>query len=399
MATVISFDDSNEVDLSSAEVGARKIDTGRGSSNGIVSHQWATRRNDEKFLSMEALAAHVRANAAARETEIFDVEEVKLIASEKDLHSLQVEINERVLSPTHWVFGQACTQAKAPASYLRNLPAALAAINLQYGVATHRERMMAYIDRRGDQLVAITGPEYGRIQDVEVVEAIMRIVGEQPQWKVPGTLDWGTMVYNPYVDVTKDTTTLFAGDRDVNVFLCDDTHPIEIGKLANGEPDYVFRGFHAWNSEVGFTSAGVETYLLRGMCCNRNMWGIEDFSELRINHTKNAPLRWERDALPKLRDYSNASDRLIIEGVKKAKDAVVATNDDERREFLAKTAGLSKALSIKVIDTVEREEGHPARSIWDMVQGITAVARTLDNQDARLDLENVGGKLLKKATK
>jgi hypothetical protein len=39
---------------------------------------------------------------------------------------------------------------------------------------------------------------------------------------VPGVLDWSTGVYNPLVDVTKNTTTLYASDRDVFVFLVDE---------------------------------------------------------------------------------------------------------------------------------------------------------------------------------
>ncbi|PPJ44553.1 DUF932 domain-containing protein, partial [Rhizobium sp. KAs_5_22] len=71
------------------------------------------------------------------------------------------------------------------------------------------------------------------------------------RWKVPGALDWSTMHYNPYVDVSRDTTTLYAPDRDIFLFLVDDTHPIEAGRLPNGDPDLYFRGFYAWNSEVG----------------------------------------------------------------------------------------------------------------------------------------------------
>jgi hypothetical protein len=32
------------------------------------------------------------------------------------------------------------------------------------------------------------------------------------------------MTHNPFVDVTKDTTTLYASDRDVFLFLVDDTN-------------------------------------------------------------------------------------------------------------------------------------------------------------------------------
>src|SRR3546814_4893333 len=80
----------------------------------------------------------------------------------------------------------------------------------------------------------------------------MKIAGDgvgQTRWKVPGVLDWSNMHYNPYVDVSRDTTTLYASDRDVFLFLVDDTHPIEAGQLPNGEPALYFRGFYRWNSE------------------------------------------------------------------------------------------------------------------------------------------------------
>ena len=41
-----------------------------------------------------------------------------------------------------------------------------------------------------------------------------------------------------------------------------------------------------------------------------------------------------------------------------------------------------------------KEEGHPPASIFDFVQGITALARERPHQDARLDLEAKGARLL-----
>jgi len=89
---------------------------------------------------------------------------------------------------------------------------------------------------------------------------------------VPGVLDWATSTYNPHVDVTTETTTLYASDRDVFLFLVDDTHPIEAGKLADGSPDLFFRGFYAWNSEVGSKTLGIASFYLRAVCQNRNLW-------------------------------------------------------------------------------------------------------------------------------
>src|ERR1700688_2797641 len=113
-------------------------------------------------------------------------------------------------------------------------------------------------------------------------------------------LDWATMTHNPYVDVTKETTTLYASDRDVFLFLVDDTHPIEAGRLPNGDPDLYFRGFYCWNSEVGSKTLGIASFYLRAVCMNRNLWGVEDFQEISIRHSKFATQRFAHEAAPAL---------------------------------------------------------------------------------------------------
>jgi hypothetical protein len=62
-------------------------------------------------------------------------------------------------------------------------------------------------------------------------------------------------------------------------------------------------------------------------------------------------------------------------------------------DFLRKR-GFSKGDTSKIIEAVLAEEGHPPRSIFDFVQGITAVARGRAHQDARLELEGKAKKLL-----
>ena len=94
------------------------------------------------------------------------------------------------------------------------------------------------------------------------------------------------MTHNPFVDITKDTTTLYASDRDVFLFLVDDTHPIEAGRLPDGSPDLYFRGFYCWNSEVGSKTLGIASFYLRAVCMNRNLWGVENFEEITIRHSK-----------------------------------------------------------------------------------------------------------------
>ena len=103
---------------------------------------------------------------------------------------------------------------------------------------------------------------------------------------------------NPFVEVTKDTTTLYASDRDVFLFLVDDTHPIEAGRLRNGDPDLYFRGFYCWNSEVGSKTLGIASFFLRAVCMNRNIWGAEGFEEISIRHSKFAAHRFAHQAAP-----------------------------------------------------------------------------------------------------
>ncbi len=66
-------------------------------------------------------------------------------------------------------------------------------------------------------------------------------------------------------------------------------------------------------------------------------------------------------------------------------------------EFLRKR-GFSKPETARIIETVLREEGRPPESLFDFVQGITAVARDKEHQDARLELEQRAKRLLDRAT-
>ncbi len=324
-------------------------------------------------------------------------------ASRDDAERLTLSLPgaEAALAPTHWSFGQLASLVGAPASYLRQLPAPLAGVNLQYGLTSHRAEQVKTLEIEDGrvELRAATGPDYGRIYDHELVAAVQRIAGNgtgDTRWKVPGVLDWSTSVYNPLVDVTKDTTTLYASDRDVFLFLVDDLNPIEAGRLPDGSPDLFFRGFYCWNSEVGSKTLGIASFYLRAVCVNRNLWGVEDFQEIAIRHSKYAASRFAHEAAPALTRFANSSPSPFIAGVKAARQQIVARSDEDRDEFLRKR-GFSKTETAKIIETVLAEEGHEAESVYDFVQGITACVRAKPHQDARLDIEMRAKKLLDRA--
>jgi len=380
-----------------------KVDVSRGQRVGRVSSEWFSRPDDERYLSLSELYGAVRSRADSASARTVESRLVRVEASRDDAARMTLIVPGRdaPVAPTHWSFGQLCSLVGAPAGYLRDLPAPLAAINLQHGLLSHRGELVKTLEAEDGrvELRAVTGPDYGRIWDHELVAAVMKIAGDgigDTRWKVPGILDWGTMRHNPFVDVTKDTTTLYASDRDVFLFLVDDTHPIEAGRLPNGDPDLYFRGFYCWNSEVGSKTLGIASFYLRAVCMNRNLWGVEDFQEISIRHSKFATQRFAHEAAPALASFANSSPAPFIAGVKAARERIVARKDEDREDFLRKR-GFSKSDTVKIIGSVLNEEGHPPASVFDFVQGITAIARTKPHQDARLELEGKAKLLLERA--
>ncbi|NEI38846.1 DUF932 domain-containing protein [Rhizobium leguminosarum] len=382
---------------------AFKVDISRGERIGRVSSEWFSRPDDERFLSLSDLYDTVRSRADRAHARTIESAAIRVEATRDNAERLELVVpgERQPIAPTHWSYGQLCSLVGAPATYMRQLPAPLAAINLQHGLLNHRAELVKTLEMDDGRLElrAVTGPEYGRIWDHELVSSVMKIAGNgtgDTMWKVPGVLDWVTMTHNPFVDITKDTTTLYASDRDVFLFLVDDTHPIEAGRLPNGEPDLYFRGFYAWNSEVGSKTLGIASFYLRAVCANRNLWGTENFEEITIRHSKFAAQRFAHEAAPALTSFANSSPAPFIAGIRAARERIVARKDDDRETFLRRR-GFSKGETGKVIEMVLSEEGRPPESIFDFVQGITALARTKTNQDTRLELEGKAKKLLESA--
>ena len=380
-----------------------RVDISRGQNISRVSSEWFSRPDDERYLSLTELYDAVKARADRAKARTVESRAVRVEASREDAERLSLIVpgQDQPVAPTHWSFGQLCSLVSAPATYMRQLPAPLAGINLQHGLLSHRAELVKTLEAEDGriELRAVTGPDYGRIWDHELVAAVMKIAGNgvgDTMWKVPGVLDWATMTHNPFVDITKDTTTLYASDRDVFLFLVDDTHPIEAGRLPNGEPDLYFRGFYCWNSEVGSKTLGIASFYLRAVCMNRNLWGVEGFEEISIRHSKFAAQRFAHEAAPALTSFANSSPAPFVAGIRAARERIVARTDEDRETFLRKR-GFSKAETGRIIETVLSEEGRPPESIFDFVQAMTAHARTKAHQDTRLELEAKAKTLLEKA--
>ena len=355
-----------------------------------ASHQWASRPSDQRFLSLSDLKAHVEKRKHESWTAAPAVKDLQIKAPETG-NSLTVELfdptigDRREVAPTNFSFGQLAGYAKAPAAYLRGLPAALAAINLQWGLDNNPQRDSALIlgQSNGDHtLRAITSESYGRIWDIEVVEAVDK-ANANGRWQIP---------YATYQkDNPKRATTLYASDRDVFIFLVDPKNEITVPGL--DKPFY--RGFYVWNSEVGAGTFGLTTFIYNTVCDNRTIWGATDVQELRIRHTAGAPKRFEYEGAKYLNRYSNESAVGIVDTIKKATEKVIDVADRSRKGIAnwLQERGFTKGVAAASVDAAFAEEGD-ARTLWQIVQGVTAHARSVSNQDDRTSLESAAGKLL-----
>src|SRR5579862_264729 len=309
----------------------------------------------------------------------------------------------QMLAPTHWAFGQLCSLAAtpSPASYFREsrLPAPLIADALNYNLRFTRDdedvgvlatlggEDTGYGVPAGGELRAATGPAYGRIWNADIIDALVEHFGDgvSGHWRVPGE-------FGQRVNVTRENTTLFASDRDMFVFLADEDRRIEVPDRRNGAGGSMARGFFVWNSEVGDKTLGLGFFLFDYVCCNRIVWGADQYTEVRIRHTKGAPDRWLEEVEPVLKEYDEGSAQPVMQAIEAAKERRL---QDDLDAFLANRFGRGMVEPIKAIHLVEEER--PIETLWDVAVAATAHARSIPNNDKRLDIERAAGELLKLA--
>ena len=360
-----------------------------------ASRQWATRPADERFTSLTAMQSHmidIRRRSAGR---VISSREVTAVPSD-DHKGITIEGKSGVpYAPSNWAFGQLAQLAGAPAGYLRDLPAEIAADCLNYGLQIGRDiEDIGILIERGDELGtlrAATGPRYGRIWNNDIVSGLVDRCGDgvTGDWKVPGE-------FGHAVEVTKANTTLFAGDRDMFVFLADEKNKIEIPNRRNGQPGQLSRGFFVWNSEVGSKTFGISTFLFDYVCCNRMVWGARDVTTMLIRHTASAADRYNEKIEPTLdalmiaaNDYAESAARPLQQRILAAQNAKVA---DKLDDFLAKRFTKKQATAMKAIHI--EEEDRPIESLWDVATAATAFARGITYQDDRVAIETEAGKIL-----
>lgn len=351
-----------------------------------ANHEWKTRPADERFTSIPALVASTKARANSCKATVVPSRALKAVAGAGDSIAI-VGPSGVPAYPSHWAFGQIAQRAGAPGGYLRTLPAAIAADCLNHGLQTEAAEDLGILLRKNGHvsLEAVTGAKYGRVWNCEVAQMLAAEFGDgvSGEWKIPGE-------FGKAVEITKANTTIFAGDRDMFVFLANESSRIEVPNRRGGKTGSLARGFFLWNSEVGGKSLGLGTFLFDYACSNRIVWGAEAYTEISVRHTSGAPARWFKEIVPALRRFAASSAKKEEQAIRSAQAAKL--NEDLVEALLAKT--FTKAFGAQVLAAHLREESRPVASVWDVIVGATAAAKSIENQDARVEVERAAGSLL-----
>lgn len=342
--------------------------------------QWALRAPDERFPSLESLQNYTEARKNASLEAQMALKRVNLRVLPGG--AIVMNGNTSVAHLSHWAFGQLCYLTGAPAKYLRVLPAELARNCLSYGLERSNQRCKLLLrgnsedsDTQSQKTAsAFTGPNYGRIWDADVVQQITEATKDSG-WHTPPASG-------------SENSGLYASDRDMFIFMVNDENPVEVGNAKLG------RGFFCWNSETGAASFGLTTFLYNYVCGNHIVWGAEDVQELRIVHKGEALDRFHDLALPRLNQFveNRAYNETVKETISRAMAEPIAKELDKTLEWF-KDKPFTKGEITKAWDT-GIAEGNDVSTVWGMVQGLTAYARSLPYTNWRVNLERRAGTLL-----
>lgn len=362
-----------------------------------ASQQWMKRPQDQRFETIDELFKSV-ADRRMRSRSI-DVDLGKVSAKENN-GTITINRGFAEVEPSHWSFGQLAGWIHAPAQYLRSIPQPLAVQCLNHGIqesakerGTLKFMAVTQPDRPVNTLQAVTSTTYGRIWDADVVQCAQRI-----QERTNGRF------YNPkaYSRVHGEPrpSGLYASDRDVFIFMIDGGSLLDAGPRAQ-----LNRGFFMWNSEVGSRTFGLTTFLFNVVCGNHIVWGAQNVKDVRIRHTANGPYRFDSEAAPSLLAYANQSSDLEIGAIRKAQEyliprpagsgpySVSPLSESDVTDWV-RMHGKFTADEAKSAYAFAKSEEGDCRTLWHVVQGLTAYARGFDYVDARVDLETRAGKLL-----
>src|SRR5208282_2341798 len=198
-----------------------------------ASHQWATRRPDERYTSLETMrdvAQQIKKESrenvcSTKDLKFSHIDDRHVTIALKGQKSGGKFIKPVQLNMTHWAFNQLCNRITCPGEFMRRLPAELAARNLNQCVEDCGDSKVQLLTRENGiaELRSVTSEGYGRIWNADILRQVVDNFGDgvnpANRFRVPGE-------FGKRVEVNTDNTTLYMSDRDMFVFLTDEENRV-----------------------------------------------------------------------------------------------------------------------------------------------------------------------------
>jgi hypothetical protein len=306
-------------------------------NNLTVHRQWATRPADERFRTFDELEAAVASRRETSSVASWLPENIRVRASEAgDLAVTGGQVHHGARF-SNWSFNQTCRLVGAPADFVGELPAALAADVLNHQLARRYEKhsdplqvLLQDVPGQAPVLRAVTSEKYSRaIWDLDVVQMVRKLI-QDTSFRNPLAFAGGKF------GGEVEPGGLYASDRDVFITVWDEDHPIEVGD------ERLHRFALFWNSETGARTFGATLGLVRTICRNLILRGARDLIDIRLRHV-------------------GAIDLKVAEEVPRILEALSLTDPDRERQVIRAAIGRQVAKSATEAIAWLRDRGFSGR--------------------------------------
>ena len=369
--------------------------------------QWAKRPADERFASVPDLCQALNARRQGSKEVIRPFAGLSAVANGEQVN-LRTEKGEAAL--THWAFTQLCSAAGLSSRMLRQSfeqfqstaqAAAWVADGLNLGLkgrgpSENKDAniLLSMVDGK-PVIRSLMTESYARVWDADLAKNLLLPLLEQgfinpPAYDGPGGL--------------------YAGDSDLFALMVpQNVTRINMPTYNGPGPEKFqvpgvegeFSPFLMFaNSEVGKSSAWFARGLVHSVCANLNLWGVEGMTETRVIHKGNPWRKIWQEYNAFVWTYCTYNPKGDIALIQKATEFLVGKTPEDAVKFVSSKTELSQKLAREAVATIEKGDrstgiiSQDPTVLWNLVAAITANARSLGNQDTRVDTCQQAGKLM-----
>lgn len=353
-------------------------------------YQWSTRPADERFNSLDELVAATKRHKDESREKTIPWASLEVV-EDKPGNLALIGPAKIPASLTHYATGQLSARVGAPANYIRELPAALAVENLNYGLRQRspdgNDASLLFRTNGETTVRAIMTESYERVWDYEIADRLRDTCGQFGLVPARQTFNWDGGALAPE---SERPPALYASDHDMFAFVMSADRAIRdpMGNM-------MYRGIFVSNSEVGDRKLSLTQFYFNEMCANHIVWGADGVIEVALVHRGTIRNRWQNAQLSvrRMLDKSAYADETKLQEV--ARMQIAGTRDEVLDTLFGKRSLMlsRKTLAAGYDANIPEKDGDP-RSPWGMAQGLTRYSQTLGYTDERTAIDKAAGKLL-----